>query len=479
MPQALTSSPFSGMTALELDIHRALALEELQQRGDLPRQGSEQNYSTDPAAFARDRLRAHPWSRQREVFHHLAEPCARVSVRSCNGVGKTWLAGAAALWFLNSFSPCRVVTTAPKLQQLRNSLWAEIRLAHARSGLPGECETLALRLSDERFAVGQTATDATSFQGLHAPHILVIAEEAAGIEEPIWEGIDALLTSEDARLLIIGNPTSSSGRFYDSHHSLRSLYRTVHISALDSPNFTSEAVPDNLRRSLITRTWAERQAEEWGQDSPLYRARVLGEFPDQAEGSLIALSWIEAARDSGEASSGPVEMGLDVARQGGCENVAYIRQGATVLACDAWRSDDLMQTAGRAASLIREWGVTTCRVDSTGMGAGVYDRLKEQGLPAVDVWVGATPRDTERFVMLRDEIGWGLRERLRTGDVHGLTDTRTQAQLSALQYGFDSRGRIKIESKDEMQRRGLPSPDRADALVLAYAATKRPQLAIL
>jgi len=449
---------------------------ELQKRGKLPQQTAT-DYRTDPTGFARERLRCEPWSKQRQVFDYLKEPNARVSVRSCNGVGKTHLAAASALWFLYSFSPCRVVTTAPKLQQLRNSLWAEIRLAHARSGLQGECGSLALRLTDDQFAIGQTATEATSFQGLHAPHILVIAEEAAGLEEPIWEGIDALLTSGDARLLIIGNPTSSSGRFYDSHHSTRDLYRTVHISALDSPNFTGEVVPEGLSRSLITRAWVERQAQEWGEDSPLYRARVLGEFPDQAEGSLIALSWLERAKESDlPAGQHPIEAGLDVARQGGCENVLAIRQGPRLLHLEAWRSDDLMQTAGRAAAAIRDWSITTLRVDATGMGSGVLDRLREQGLPAVGVWVGDRPRDPERFTMLRDEIAWGLRERLREGEMSGLTDSRTMAQLSALKYSFDSRGRIRVESKDEMSRRGLPSPDRADAVVLAYAAVAEPEL---
>lgn len=430
-----------------------------------------ERYQPDPVGFARDVLKCEPWGKQREILEALAAPSARVSVRSSNGVGKTWLAAAATLWFLYSFRPCRVITTATKRDQVRNALWPEIRRAHARAGLNPEPDVLQLRIDDEQFAIGQTANSATAFQGLHAPHVLVVVDEGAGIEDHIWEGVDAVRTNEDARELVIGNPTSSSGRFYDSHHLLRSLYRTFSISAFDSPNFTGEEVSEEARRALVSQAWVADQKEAWGEESPLYAARVLGEFPDQAEGALIALSWIEAASRDLE-PLGPARMGLDVARQGNCENVAYIVKGSRIVHMEAWHSDDLMYTAGRTAALIKQHDVIGCNIDATGMGAGVLDRLKEQELPVHGVWVGQQAKELEKFLLLRDELAWNLRERFRAGDIGGLTDSKTQAQCSAIQFAFDSRGRIKVESKVDMSERGLPSPDRFDALALAFYQTR-------
>jgi hypothetical protein len=234
-------------------------------------------------------------------------------------------------------------------------------------------------------------------------------------------------------------------------------------------------VPEALKASIVGPEWEALQKETWGEDSPLYQARVLGEFPDQAEGALIALSWIEAARERDLEPLGPARMGLDVARQGSCENVATIVRGPRIVHVEAWRSPDLMYTAGRAANLIRQHDVIACNIDATGMGAGVLDRLKEQELPVTGVWVGEQARDTGKFMLLRDELAWNLRERFRTGDIGGLTDSRMQAQCSAIQHGFDSRGRIKVESKGEMSERGLPSPDRFDSLALAFFPAPGPR----
>jgi phage terminase large subunit len=435
-------------------------------------------YRQDPVGFARDYLGTSPWSIQRDVLTALAQPRARVSVRSCNGAGKTWLAGSgAALWFLYAFSPCRVVTTSPKRDQLRNSLWTELRRAHALSGLPGECDVLQLRLSDDQFAIGQTANSATAFQGIHAPHVLVIAEEAAGIEEPIWEGIDALLTSEDTRLLIIGNPTSTSGRFFETHHSLRGQYATFHIGAEHTPNFTGEEVSELLRRSLITPAWVEQQREAWGEDSPLYQARIMGNFPDQAEGSLIALSWVEVLKDHEPEPSGAVELGADIARDGGCENAVYVRQGPRILHREFWQQSKsesaralLMETTGRILKIGKDYAATVHRIDATGMGAGVADRLAELKAPGLErVMAGGGAKDTEHFARIGDELAWNLRELIREGRIGPLSDARTQAQLTSRRYKYLSSGRIEVESKDAMRKRGSPSPDRADGLALAFA----------
>lgn len=445
-----------------------------------------------------DVLNFYPWSKQREILRALADPTRpRVSVRSCHGIGKTAIASAAGLWHLYSFENSILITTAPTARQVTELIWREIRGHHGRSNLPGRCLTTKLELGDQWYAMGFSTDDPNKFQGFHPEggHIMVIVDEAAGVSEEIFTVMEGILTNQYAVLLLIGNPTTTSGKFYNTHHVLREVYKTIAISALDSPNFTGEDIPQAIRPKLITPQWVKDREIEWGVDSPLYKSRVLGEFPDQADSALIALSWAEAAQKRfatdgvsaktvvitqtntdgtvlwrPRAIQEPVVLGADIARRGSAESVVYIRKGPYVLHFSAWRGADLMLTTGRILKLCLDYDVDIVNIDASGIGAGVADRLREQMVRSVNsVMVGTVPNDKERFRYLRDEIYWGLRERLREGDIGPITDNKTLAQLTAIQYVFNSRGRIEIETKEEMAKRGLPSPDRADALALAFA----------
>jgi len=450
------------------------------------------SYAGEPVRFVRELLKGDPWSRQEEILRALLEQ-PRVTVRSCHGVGKTWMAASAALWFLYTRAPVAVLTTAPTHRQVREVLWREIRRLHRQMGAragKAEIRETALRLSEDRFALGLTTDEPDRFQGFHAPHVLVIVDEASGVDDAIFEAVDGVLTSEEARLLLIGNPLHTRGRFYESHR--KEGWAQFGISALDTPNVQGRDLDDPAQRNapapvpgLVTARWVWERRADWGEDSPLYQARVLGEFPDQASDALIRLSWIHAAVDRGkqprrEAGPHPVEMGVDVARFGGCETVACIRQGARVLALEAWRDADLMESAGRIVRLAREYGAQGVKVDSAGVGGGVTDRLREQGINGVvDVNVGRSPRDSSRFGLLRDEIFFGLRDRFRDGDITLPHDPRLVAQLAALTYTINSRGQQQVESKSRLDLRGMASPDRADALALAFAVTPAPRPAVV
>jgi hypothetical protein len=165
------------------------------------------------------------------------------------------------------------------------------------------------------------------------------------------------------------------------------------------------------------------------------------------------------------------EIGVDVARYGSCETVAVVRRGSVVIRLEAWQGQDLMATAGRVAALIREHApVGAVKVDVIGLGAGVVDRLREQGFRQVTgINVAERALQPERYAARRDEIYFGLRDRFRDGEV-AVRDEKLAAQLAAMRYGYTSRGQLKVESKEEMRDRGLKSPDRADALALAFAA---------
>jgi phage terminase large subunit len=464
-------------------------------------------YQGDPVAFVREVLGGDPWERQVEILEAVRDH-ERVTVRSCHGVGKTYVAACALLWRLHAFRPSIVLTTAPGHRQVKDILWRQIRALQkrARVSLPGEVRETAIKLAEDTFALGFATDEGDRFQGFHGRHLFIVVEEAAGVPDGIYEAIDACLTSEGSRLLLIGNPTRPTGRFAASFRAPG--WKRIRISAFDSPNVRSAACaldgtrrewPEPVRPELVSVRWVVERGEEWGLNSPIYQARVLGDFPDASDDALIPLTWIEAAaRRAGMPRAFPplpglgaggqggeggfaglggeahAEIGLDVARFGDCETVAVVRRGEVVTRIEAWRGADLMATTGRVADFAREAAAGEIRVDAVGMGGGVADRLRELArrgeLSAriTEVNGGERPRDRERFERRRDELFWALRERFRRGEIV-LSDERTAAQLALLRYRYTSAGRLEVESKEELRARGVPSPDRADALALAFA----------
>lgn len=446
----------------------------------------QEEYRADPVRWVREVLGGDPWEMQQQILRAVAEH-RRVTVRSCHGVGKSWTAACAVMWFLYTRSPCLVLTTAPTHRQVKEVLWKEIRRQHrcmfdparglAGDWPKGELRETALRLGDDRFALGLTTDETDRFQGFHAPHILVVVDEASGVSEEIFQAIEGVLTTEEARLLLIGNPLHARGAFYESHR--KGPWKRFAISAFDSPNLRGARVEDPqlsehpvVRGGLVNARWVADRLQEWGADSPLYQSRVLGQFPDQAGDALISLAWIEAAvRRSVEAVGvdEPVEFGADIARFGDCETVVCIRQGPRVLSMRAWRKADLMETVRRLQALAGEFRPALIKVDAAGLGAGVVDRLREVGLPVVEVNVGCKARHEERYSLLRDELFFGLRDRFRDGEICLPDDPVLRDQLAALSYSIDERGKQSVTSKSNLRKQGLPSPDRADALALAFA----------
>jgi hypothetical protein len=246
---------------------------------------------------------------------------------------------------------------------------------------------------------------------------------------------------------------------------------------------------------------AARRAD-WGEESPAYRVRVLAEFPAAATDALIELAWVEAAegagvRDQGSGIRGdkdepafsdprslcpdPCTFGIDVARFGECETVVAMRRGARLEALEAWSGLDLMATCGRVIELIRAHAPERVVVDPVGLGAGLLDRLRElQRDGALSLFRlveengAARASDPELFANRRAELYHALRERYRAGEIaHALPFPRLLGQLTALRYRFTSRGQWLIEGKEELRRRGLPSPDQADAVALCFAPEPR------
>lgn len=418
-----------------------------------------ERYANAPAAFLREVLGEEPWEKQAQIAQALADR-RRVTVRSCNGAGKTWLASRLVLWFLYSRPGSIVVTTAPTWRQVKDQIWRYIRSCHARARLPGVCNQIELApQGGERpdwYAVGISTDDPTRFQGTHSPAgVLLVVDEASGVPEPIYEAGAGFMTQAESFSLLIGNPNNPAGTFYQSHQ--RGDWARFHISAFDVPP------------SILAPSYIQRAREDWGEESPAYQVRVLGEFPQESDDTLIGMRYVTAAQQAELEPAGEVVVGADIARFGSDESVAYARQGGCVIAAEFWRGQDTQASAGRIAAFARTHQAARVQVDEIGVGAGVVDAMQAAGAPVTGINVGAGSRDPERFLNLRAEIFWGLRERFRAGEVSiPPADDVLYSQLCALKYKFSAASKIQIESKDDMRKRGLPSPDRADALALAF-----------
>ena len=430
-----------------------------------------------PLVFARDVLGVDLWSKQQEVLSALPDH-RRVAVKSGNGLGKGFCAAVAVLWFIHHHDPAIVLSTAPTFRQVRHILWRQIRRLHRPMAdtLGGKMLEARWELSDDRYAMGLSTESADQFQGFHSDNMLIVVDEAEGVSDDIYEAIEAVMTSSEPRLLLIGNPTTVSGAFRRAFYEERNLYYTVTISALESPNVLAgkTVVP-----GLTTAKWVQERQDTWGEDNPIYRARVLGEFPDQGEDTLFKLIDIERAvhrdslepapdDDAGNDEDVEVVLAVDVARFGSDRSVILRRRGHRVEEIRTFQKLDTMQLTGWVVAAIKEFRPTRMYIDEIGVGAGVVDRLKEAGHKVRGVNVARRSRQDGVFANLRAEGFWRLRELFANGGISIPADNQLMGELAALRYSYDSLGRILMESKESMRQRGLPSPDKADALMLAF-----------
>lgn len=426
-------------------------------------------YQTDPVAFCREVILADPTDQQRRLLEAIARPGAHVSARSGHGTGKTTSLAWIVLWFLSCFPGAKIPCTAPTGHQLFDLLWPEIYKWRDRMHTPWR---QAIKITADRvciigmeatqFAVARTARpeNPEALQGFHADNLLFLIDEASGVPEQVFEVAEGALSTKDARVVMTSNPTRTDGYFYRSQHQDRSMWHCIQFNCLQSP-LVDPAYPDQMGR-------------KYGLESNIYRVRVMGEFPLESDDVLIPLHLIEAAvARQVEYPLSKKIAGLDVARFGDDTSAMIIRQGLAVQHISQWRNKDLMQTTGKAVEAYRAKQFDVLMVDSIGLGAGVVDRLTEMGIPVVGVNVAESSAQKEQFNRLRDQLWWQCREffaekqsRIEP-DIEWLDDLI--GELSSVRYKYTSSGKIQVEGKDEMKKRGLHSPNLADALCLTFA----------
>lgn len=439
-------------------------------------------YWDDPVAFAEDMLDFYPDEWQRKVLMDLASS-PKVSVRSGQGVGKTGLESVAVIWYLCCRPNPKVVCTAPSKEQLYTVLWAEIakwlESSKVKKLLRWTKTRVYMRGYEERwFATARTATRPENMQGFHEDYMLFIVDEASGVADPIMEAVLGTLSGPENKLLLCGNPTRTSGVFYDSHNRDRDLYKTHKVSSLDSPRTSKENI------AMLKRKYNE--------GSDVWRVRVLGEFPKAEADAFIPLEFAELAQKSETSGTGDVlHLGVDVARYGDDETVIAPRIGHKVFQLRTYFKQGTTATTGWVLSTAKEMmkqypqlREAVIRVDDSGVGGGVTDELQEaiydQNLPyrVIPINNGSASDDehyenkgTECWAAVRDVLEESFSRYMRgeDPDIEFPDDEKLVTQLTSRKYRMTSKGKIALERKEDMKKRGLQSPDRADAVVLAFS----------
>lgn len=426
----------------------------------------------DAVAFVREALHTEPDLRQAEVLRDVVVN-DHIAVRSGHGVGKTTLLAWLIMWWLLTRTPALIACTAPSANQLENILWAELRRQHRK--LDPELQALLEITSDkvtvvgkpgENFALARTARkeNPEALQGFHSPNMLFLIEEASGVEEIIFEVGEGSLSTPGAKTVMVGNPTRTSGKFFRAFHQERASWSQHHISILDL-----------IERGAVyaDANYPVRVAALHGVDSNAYRVRVKGEFPTAEDDVLIPLYLVEEAVGRDVTPSGRYIWGVDPARFGNDSTTLCKRRGNVIREpIKAWQKKNTMQVAGLIKLDYDDARLKPdeIMIDTIGIGAGVYDRLREQGLPVRSVNVAESTAVKDRFVRLRDELWWATREWFEAQSCSIADDPELMAELTAVKYDTTSAGKIKVEGKDELKARGLKSPDRADSLVITFAA---------
>lgn len=426
--------------------------------------------SIGPARFAAEVLGATPTEQQLDGGAKLVSN-RRVTIRSGHGTGKTAFLAWCVIWFHACYYPAKSPCTAPTKHQLSDVLWAEIalwlRIMRERvPDLADEFEWSSERYClkshpQESFAAARTARPESpeALQGFHAANILFLIDEASGVPEAVFQVAEGALSTEGAYVVMAANPTREDGYFYESHHRMRDRWAALHWDGELSP--------------LVSKQYIDDMRLKYGPDSPIYQVRVKGNFATAVDG-VIPLHLCVSAQQREVEPFGDVVWGLDVARFGDDSTCLAKRRGNTQLEpTREWFGKDTMQTAGMIAQEYNDTPAAlrpvSINVDVIGIGAGVVDRLKELGLPVRGINVAESSSVSDKYARLRDELWFAGREWLDAKDCKLADDQPLIAELTTAKYQILSSGKIKVESKDEMKKRGVASPNRADAWLLTLA----------
>ena len=421
----------------------------------------------------------------------------QITVRAMHGPGKTFALALLMHWFGFCFK-CKMPMTAPKMDQLKRRLWPEFRKIMNRA-VPGyssimdvKGETIMWRGSDggldaDHWAFMETAAAPENLAGLHDRYMLIGVDEATGVAEALWPVIEsAISTGVIVILVIISNPTKMVGTFAYSH--LRPIVAKDWYKIAITLDCTER----------VSKVWVKKMCDKYGEDSPVVKIRCYGEFAAEDENQLIAMSWIEDARNREFVTDGSIpRQRISVDAADGGENFTVLTHAmhhdtvkymtkqtqhsfpggqAIVMTADVveqmWKDNNMRIDNG-----------DTIVVDSLGVGAGLCSVLIDRGYPVIRYMGGARSdrpelyrcRRVQSFLVCRDEFSAG--QIVFANDFVQITEwDDVIAQLCSVRRNANTERMEDLLTKKEMVSKGIVSPDRADSIAMQFA-TQLPEVA--
>lgn len=411
-----------------------------------------------------------PWTKQLEVWNAVKD-YNRVIVKSGHGIGKTHLAAKIILWYLYCFKESLVITTAPTFLQVQMSLWGEIRKQYnqAKFKLGVDALETAIKVGDKHYAIGISTDEADRIQGFHSDtgNVLVVVDEGCGVDEKMFEALEGLLTGYNCKILTIGNPTATNGYFYKAFESKN--WKKYTISCYDCPNVTEGKV---VIEGLVTKQWIDEKKEQWGEDSNLFKSRVLGEFPDEDEETLIPLHLVEKAEKNLKIVAQffePKILAIDIASTGTNSSIFLFRNGNVVYRIEEKNHKTADELLGFAIRVVTEENPDIIVYDRIGEGWGIGSLLSSKFDNVYEFDSRRADEDTDSlFKNIKAKYYFKLADKFRKENIKILEGTRLSAELPTIKKDDSlGEGKIKIKSKKDMTKKISDSPDYADALMMS------------
>ncbi len=458
-----------------------------------------------PIAFSHGLLGHTTWHKQDEMLESIFK-YTKTAVKACHASSKTFAASEAALYWLARHDDGIVISTAPGDRQVEGLLWKEIRdvLSSGQCRIAFGVRPLrkSIKINEKNYGLGMaTRSDSSAgrgvrFQGFHGGKILLIVDEAPGVSQDIWDGIQGIQAGGEVHVVALGNPVIPSGPFYDIFHTKSEGWHNITIDAFETPNLEGVSMqdiadmsPEELAETpsdvpnLISRRWVRDMMDELDVDpdaadelqDPLWQSKVRGQFPTQGVDSLIWLAWIDkvqAQRPEGEDSF--FTAGVDPAGPGDNETSVCIVEHHHITGMRSWRKAD---PRGEVIAYLNGFGarLKEVRVDVDGIGYYFARHLEDEGFNVIDFRNGEKSEVLDkagkpRFENKKAESYWNLRSLFRSGLVTGKITPKHRSQLSSIRHGNHPKtGAVRIESKEAMAKRGVKSPDEADSHMMAEA----------
>lgn len=430
----------------------------------------------DPVRFVREVFQVEPDAWQADVLRAFPTH-NRLAMKASKGPGKSTVEAWCAWNFLMTRPHPKIVAVSITGDNLRDGLWSEMSKWQQKSPLllaafEWNAERITARENPETWfmaartwAKGADASQqANTLAGIHADYVLFILDECGGIPDSVMSAAEGgLSTGIECKLLIGGNPTHLEGPLYRALTKERALWHVTEVSG----------DPDDPKRSpRIGIEWARDQIAKYGRDHPYVLVNVLGQFPPSQSNSLISLAVVLDAQKrqitDAEYKSEPKVIGVDVARSdNGDRSVIQVRQGRVAFRPQVLRTRDLMVLVDNIAKQVKDTNADALFVDSTGVGAGVADRLNQLGFHCVGVNFSEAAANPMAHLNKRVEMWDNMRAWLPTACAYDSPELA--AELTAPTYWYDGQNKLRLESKEDIVGRGLPSPDLGDALALTFA----------